>query len=82
MRTVGTAVEVVAIVKLNNIKHDDLWVAFGDGVHFLVAIIAGTLLQRNSVSICRHRKEDGKGNLGCIPKITVACEELVHSRSC
>ena len=34
VRTVGTAVDVMAIATLNNIKSDDLWVAFGAGVHF------------------------------------------------
>ena len=29
-----TAVDVVAISTINNIKPDDLWVAFGAGVHF------------------------------------------------
>ena len=32
VRTVGTAVDVVAIATLNNIQSDDLWVAFGAGV--------------------------------------------------
>ena len=32
--TVDTDIGVVAIVMPNNIKPDELWVAFGAGVHF------------------------------------------------
>ena len=81
VRTVDTDVDVVAIATLNNIKPDELWVAFDAGVHLWLqsmyyswysSSVPRSCRVRHRVVICRHRKKDRPANLGCMPKVTEA----------
>ena len=91
VRTVDTDVDVVAIVNtiatLNNIKLDELWVAFGAVVHsrWNPCNMAGTLPLFHSLPGC-----DTESSFAGVGKKTArvtwdiyasSCEELVYSRS-
>ena len=81
VRTDYTDVDVMAIINIisevNNIKLDELWLAFGAGVHFwLQSTLYGwhspsvpfPCRVRHRLFICRHRKIHRTDHLGCILK--------------
>ena len=75
VRTFDTDVDVVSIATLNIIKPDEVWVAFGAGVHFWL-LVAGTRPLFHALAGC-----DKESSFAGIGKKTARVTWGIHPRS-